>query len=452
MAVLTKDVPFETTDWRRNFMVMSASFGLCQACATTPIAFATSLLEPQVGQLGTGLLMLCSMFSSLLLGAPIVNALGAKKSLLLGMSCSASYVLLFALASLRPPGCYKQWVAYFLGCLFYGLGSGVLWTAQGTFFSETSRLIAERDGSSPEIVTAALGGRFASILLTWEIVIKLSASLLQGHFLDYTFSEPIIGQSPMFFAYAALAAATILVQSTVAAPRLEKKTGASPGFCEKLQAAFVLWPSPKIWCLGMTNLTFGFSAGYMNGYVNLAFVKKNPSLGCGSLGTMLALTCLVAAASSSLLGSLSQRVGKGPVVSLGAAMFAAIPLSVLLHPPDEKNGYWGSWLMLLFVMQGVGRAVYESTNKAVFADFFPGESSAGAFANCMMQNSFAFFASFAFQFVLADKSVLAWIVLALALLTMPGFMVASVYRRIELSPPNEPLLLPKCSPTSRLFQ
>ena len=27
---------------------------------------------------------------------------------------------------------------------------------------------------------------------------------------------------------------------------------------------------------------------------------------------------------------------------------------------------------------GIGRAVYESTNKAIFADFFPGEKSAGA--------------------------------------------------------------------------
>jgi len=30
---------------------------------------------------------------------------------------------------------------------------------------------------------------------------------------------------------------------------------------------------------------------------------------------------------------------------------------------------------------GIGRAVYESTNKAIIADFFPGEKSPGAFAN-----------------------------------------------------------------------
>ena len=32
----------------------------------------------------------------------------------------------------------------------------------------------------------------------------------------------------------------------------------------------------------------------------------------------------------------------------------------------------------LKVLMGIGRAVYESTNKAIFADFFPGEKSAGA--------------------------------------------------------------------------
>lgn len=44
---------------------------------------------------------------------------------------------------------------------------------------------------------------------------------------------------------------------------------------------------------------------------------------------------------------------------------------------------------VLYVLQGVGRAVYESTGKGVFADFFPGDA-AGAFANNMLQNATAF--------------------------------------------------------------
>ena len=38
----------------------------------------------------------------------------------------------------------------------------------------------------------------------------------------------------------------------------------------------------------------------------------------------------------------------------------------------------GSNLSKFKVLMGIGRAVYESTNKAIFADFFPGEKSAGA--------------------------------------------------------------------------
>ena len=29
---------------------------------------------------------------------------------------------------------------------------------------------------------------------------------------------------------------------------------------------------------------------------------------------------------------------------------------------------------VFYVFMGIGRAVYESTNKAIFADFFPGEA------------------------------------------------------------------------------
>lgn len=419
--------------WRRNFGRMSLAFALCQATVTTPIGFATSLLDPAVGQIGTGVLMLGSMFSSLLLGAPIVSSIGAKAGLLVAMTCSTSYAMLFALATFQEPSSGAQWAAYVLGAILSGCGSGILWTAQGAFFVDTSALVAKCEGKSPEQVTASLSGRFASVLLVLEITLKLSASLLQGTFLQWKLSRPLVSLGTMFFLFACVAAATIAAMGILVTapikPESDSCSGTKVSVVQKVTAAFRLWSSPEIWCLSFTNLTFGFCAGYMNGFVNGAFTKPSPTFGAGSLGTLLATTSFVASATAALCGALSQRTGKGLTISLGAACFAAIPVSVLLFTPSEANGYWGASLISLYVLQGMGRAVYESTNKAVFADFFPGEKSAGAFANCMMQNSVAFFASFILQSSLEDKSVLAWIVLILAALTLPGYLAASRLRR-----------------------
>jgi len=117
----------------------------------------------------------------------------------------------------------------------------------------------------------------------------------------------------------------------------------------------------------------------------------------------------------------SKRFGKGWVVLAGSLCFAAIPLCVIFAHVES----WGAGVLLFFVLQGLGRGVYEGTNKVVFADFFPGKAP-GAFANCMMQNSFAFSVCFFLSAALQRQpNVLAGIVLTLAALTGPSYALAA---------------------------
>merc|ERR1711934_364118 len=152
-------------------------------------------------------------------------------------------------------------------------------------------------------------------------------------------------------------------------------------------------PDVRVWLLSFTNLTFGFCAAFMNGYVNEHYVKDSTAFNESAIGFLTAITAVVAGLSATVFARLSKRFGKG-------------------------------WV-LFFVLHGLGRGVYESTNKVAFADFFPGKAP-GAFANCMMQNSFAFavcfFLSAAFQ---SQPSVLAGIVLTLAALTGPSYALAA---------------------------
>merc|ERR1712194_298975 len=77
-----------------------------------------------------------------------------------------------------------------------------------------------------------------------------------------------------------------------------------------------------------------------------------------------------------------------------------------------------------YVLQGCGRAVYESTNRGIFADFFPGEKANGAFANQMLQSTLSFTLCFFFSAALPIP-VLAAIIFALAGIAFPAYILAT---------------------------
>merc|ERR1712224_1069917 len=95
---------------------------------------------------------------------------------------------------------------------------------------------------------------------------------------------------------------------------------------------------------------------------------------------------------------------KMPIVVIGSICFLGIELLSFVQLPCPDTGPhageclgpggWGWGIMIFYVLQGLGRGVYESTNKGIFADTFPGGKGIGAFANCMMQNTLSSTAGF----------------------------------------------------------
>lgn len=77
----------------------------------------------------------------------------------------------------------------------------------------------------------------------------------------------------------------------------------------------------------------------------------------------------------------------------------------------------------LYILHGLGRGVYESTNKGVFADTFPGERGMAAFANAMMQNTFSSTVGFVLG-VVKFEEIEVYILLLFAIITVPGLYLA----------------------------
>jgi MFS family permease len=144
------------------------------------------------------------------------------------------------------------------------------------------------------------------------------------------------------------------------------------------------------------NAAFGFCGAFLNSFVSGQVVPVAlRDTSASYVGLFVAVHGTVAAISSLLFGHLAPKIGNGPILSLGAVAFGAVAFPFLIQPNLEQ---W-TWTMLLFVYsaEGVGRATFESTLKAVFADFFYYEKE-GAFANIILQNgissAIAYFMSF----------------------------------------------------------
>jgi len=409
----------ESWRWRRTFYVMSICFGLNHAAVTLPVGYASSVLGATVGEAANANLYGVCMLASLFVGPLAASSFGPKWSLVFGMLFYCAYVTIFAIATYFPKNSMEGWALAIGGSALGGIGAGTLWTGQGAFFSVICERLAEASCRPLQAVTSELSASFALFYLGEECFWKVMFTILQ-----------MCGLSDIacFLLYGALAgvATIVLAFSNDARPRIPPP---SAGMCTKACAAVTLWSDPKIWLISGNNIAFGFCAGYLNGYINGTWLKQaiNNTSFIGMLG---ALVCLVATASSKVYGLVSARMGtKIPILLLGSLCFILIGLlSFITYPGGKGPGGWGWGIVVFYVLQGMGRGVYESTNKGVFGDIFPGEQGVGAFANCMMQNTLAGTVSFAMGSVGANFGQV-WIVLIFSVISVPGLLLAQAMQR-----------------------
>eukprot|EP00300_Choanocystis_sp_HF-7_P009090 c16261_g1_i1.p1 GENE.c16261_g1_i1~~c16261_g1_i1.p1 ORF type:complete len:191 (-),score=35.54 c16261_g1_i1:116-688(-) len=131
-----------------------------------------------------------------------------------------------------------------------------------------------------------------------------------------------------------------------------------------------------------TQLTFGLMSAFMNAYVNSHIVTD--ILGNGNkkyVGYASAIASGTAALLTLPFGKLSQRISKVYLMVLGGVLFT-VECILLLSFSNQRIGDW-SFVVLVYAMYGAGRCVWEGTNKAALADFFP-KKAPPAFATIVM--------------------------------------------------------------------
>lgn len=400
---------------RNSFYMMGICFGLNHAAVTTPVSYASALLGNDVGQASNATLYGVCMLSALFVGPLLGGTLGPKWTMLFGMVCYCAYTILFAVASSVDQGSPPAWSFAVGGSFVGGIGAGTLWVGQGGFFAAICQQLSEAAGVEKEQVTSELASIFAVFYLGQECFWKVLFTILQKY----------IGMTNLqgFGLYGILALAATLVLAFVQDYRTSNAQ-ARPGICAKASAAVSLWSDPKIWLISGNNIAFGFAAAYLNGYINGHWQEE--ALGSGDLiGFLGAIICLIATISSKFYGWLSSKLNsKMPIVLFGSLCFILIGVLSFISAPNGKGpGGWGWGILIFYILHGLGRGVYESTNKGVFADTFPGERGMAAFANAMMQNTFSSTVGFVLG-VVKFEEIEVYILLLFAIITVPGLYLA----------------------------
>eukprot|EP00930_Biecheleria_cincta_P085744 TRINITY_DN75111_c0_g1_i1.p1 TRINITY_DN75111_c0_g1~~TRINITY_DN75111_c0_g1_i1.p1 ORF type:complete len:476 (-),score=85.63 TRINITY_DN75111_c0_g1_i1:66-1493(-) len=387
----------EASKYRQEFYIMAIAFGLNHATVTTPLQFATSVLTQKVGYASNLSLYAATLVCSLFFANIIYSRLGAKTGLSIAMLLYTVYSGSFGLAIFLCPhksddgSCIEgsatgaMWLVAVLGALLGGVGAGLLWTCQGAFYALVCEKIAQAEDRSKEKVTAEFSGTFGLIFLGFEAGVRAVTSLLTQSSADG------IGlglQQWVAFAIWTFAALASTVGFSAFSTNL---ASAAPqgGILDKVLAATNLWKDPKLWLLQATNVTFGFAAAYNAGFVNSNITSKalKKQGGATFIGYGGAVLSLLAAILAKLAGPVAAKYGKGPVVAIGALAFLLIAIfSYIMRQDPEKYGFG---VLIFYVLMGIGRAVYETTNKAIFADFFPGDKAPGAFANVFVFGTLA---------------------------------------------------------------
>ena len=96
------------------------------------------------------------------------------------------------------------------------------------------------------------------------------------------------------------------------------------------------------------------------------------------------VTSIVASVSSLLFGILQSsksqlfHCGKIPVMTFGALCYFFIALQFIAYP--DGSDWSRTRLLLVYMLLGVGRAPFEGTLRAIYADFFSTEKE-GAYGN-----------------------------------------------------------------------
>ncbi|KAL7558228.1 hypothetical protein ACA910_016108 [Epithemia clementina (nom. ined.)] len=436
----------------RNFRWMSILFGANHASVVSCLSLATARFAA-VGAWQSGILYVAYVASALFGATGVVQSLGGRNALVAGMALYCVYVAAFLVATLNPE---KEKLFAYLGAAIGGIGAGFLWTAQGAYFALAAQEHARALGQPREASTNSFSSIFAFYYLSEEVLLRAISSLSGSiHAIDWTFIFSLYFLVALVSTIGMLGVHKFEEPQPIASSFSALSTPSSPKMESLLQrstlALQLLVRDPKMKYMIGLNAVFGFSAAFLGSYVNGEVTQVVFGGKSNMVGLLTAWLSIVAAFMSTVFERVAKSHGKGSVLVAGSVCFALVALPFVLDPNIHR---WTPLLLIfIYTMQGTGRATFEGTLKAVFADFFPSDKE-GAFANIILQNGSASAIGYALSFGLKcehetnycvrfrdgslhDVRTFEWLVIGTSVLAIFGFWRAAKLHKFQTLIPHE---------------
>lgn len=412
MGVPTGDDDASGEYW--NFILMSTSFGFAHSAITVCIAYATSILDTTLGDASDGTVYLTYTFSALLFATTIVESLGPKNSLVVGILLYVGYLICYMLAnvSVIEDSLSGEWTVIMIGALLGGFASGFLWPAQGLYFTASAARYAKAAGIEVVEANDMFAGLFACIYVGSQCLLQLFSALVL-EFTDWT-DVDLFGVFAIITVIAAIAVGFI--------KDLKLPESANKGKALQERASEVMKISlfnPRIVVLMPINIAFGFSSAFMSSYMDERTVSDHlNSYAVGYAGIIQTGTVAIL---SVPLSFVAKYYGKASVMALGAAAYMILSSMYFGY----NNGQLGRWSVVpgLYVLYGIARCTWENTVKALYADLFQGPDAPAAFANIYFISGLA---GSIYYFIISSliRVELAALIFVPAALILPGYLTA----------------------------
>ena len=266
--------------------------------------------------------------------------------------------------------------------------------SQGTYYTSASQLFASLEEQEVEAVTGRFGGNFAFVFLSLEVILRLTSTVLietAGLSWKVIFGlYSVLSIVPVFLMMDGLDVERCQQQYNLlrndSNEVTEEADNASPS--NKAMAALnLLRKDAKTKYLAPVNILFGLSTSFSTSVLNGEVIQKvlvDPN--STYVGLYTAIISATAAGASLLFGRLQSSTntyscGKEPILTIGALSYLLIALQFLAFP--DGSNWTKITLINVYILLGIGRATYEGTLRAVFADLFPNEKE-GAFGNIIL--------------------------------------------------------------------
>jgi len=344
----------------RSYTIFSFLFAANPSAALACLSLATARLGSS-GALSSGVLYLTYTLSSVMGATYVVKKLGSRNAMIVGMSLYCCYVGCFWAAVSFPNIAV---IAVISGAFFGGIGAGILWTAQGSYFASAAEEHALNLGCDWTECTSLLSGIFAFAYLIEETILHVSSYFL------LQWGVPWTGIFALYTMIAILSTVSIIFVKNYPPSRDNSSTKSQ--FYNVTVALNLLFTDKKMPFLVGLSAAFGFAGAFLNSFVSGQVIRLAlDDADSKFVGLFVSWAAFVAAISSLIFGRFTHDYGKAPVMIIGNAIFIFVALPFILRP-DLTSWTW-QLLLLVYTCQGLGRATFESTVKATFADMYPHE-------------------------------------------------------------------------------